>query len=105
MAVHFTKESFDKDVAGGKGLALVDFWAPWCGPCRMLAPTIDELATELEGSVLVGKVNVDEEGELARMFRVMSIPTVYIFKDGQPVSRIVGLVPKEKLLEALDAAK
>ena len=103
--VHFNKESFQNEILNKKGLALVDFWATWCGPCRMLGPVIDELAGELEGSVLVGKVNVDEEEELARQYRVMSIPTIYIFKDGEPVNRIVGAVPKEKILEALNAAK
>ncbi len=102
---HFTQESFQTEVLNKKGIALVDFWATWCGPCRMLGPVIDELANELEGSVLVGKVNVDEEEALARQYQVMSIPTLYIFKDGEPVSRIVGAVPKEKILEALDAAK
>ena len=103
--VHFNKESFQKEVLDKKGIALVDFWATWCGPCRMLGPVIDELANELEGSVLVGQVNVDEEEELARQYRVMSIPTVYIFKDGEAVNRIIGAVPKEKILEALNEVK
>lgn len=103
--IHFTNESFSKEVLNSKGVVLVDFWAEWCGPCRMLGPTIDELSTELEGQVKVGKVNVDDEGDLARQFNVMSIPTIYIFKDGEPVNRIVGLVPKEKILEELEAAK
>ena len=103
--VHFNKESFQKEVLDKKGIALVDFWATRCGPWRMLGPVIDELANELEGSVLVGKVNVDEEEELARQYRVMSIPTVYIFKDGEAVNRIIGAVPKEKILEALNEVK
>ena len=103
--VHFNKESFQKEVLDKKGIALVDFWATWCGPCRMLGPVIDELANELEGSVRVGKVNVDEEEELARQYRVMSIPTVYIFKDGEAVNRIIGAVPKEKILVALNEVK
>ena len=99
--VHFNKESFQKEVLDKKGIALVDFWATWCGPCRMLGPVIDELANELEGSVLVGKVNVDEEEELARQYRVMSIPTVYLFKAGEAVNRIIGAVPREQILAAL----
>ncbi len=93
--IHFNKESFQNEVLNKKELPLWTF-GPLGGPCRMLGPVIDELAGELEGSVLVGKVNVDEEEELARQYRVMSIPTVYIFKDGEPVNRIVGAVPKEK---------
>lgn len=102
--IHFTEETFTNDVLNGKGIALVDFWASWCGPCRMLAPTIDELSEELD-DVLVGKVDVDEQQALARQFNVMSIPTLYIFKDGEPAGRIVGLVPKDKILAEIEAVK
>lgn len=103
--IHFNRETFASEVLNKKGIALVDFWASWCGPCRMMGPIVDELAEELSGTITVGKINVDEEEDLARQFRVMSIPTLYIFKDGEPANRIVGAVPKEKILEALEAAK
>ncbi|MCX8064165.1 MAG: thioredoxin [Candidatus Hydrogenedentes bacterium] len=101
MAIEFTKENFDSEVS--HGLCLIDFWAEWCGPCKMIAPTIDELAKEYTGKVKVGKVNVDNEMELAERFGVMSIPTIVIMKDGQEVKRFVGVQPKAVLVSMLDS--
>jgi len=100
-ALHMSSEDFKKIVEGGSGAAVVDFWATWCGPCKMLGPTIEELADELEGQAVVGKVDVDENRDLASQFGVMSIPTVIFFKDGKEVSRLVGVQSKEKLLETV----
>ena len=80
---------------------LVDFWATWCGPCRMIAPFIDEIAKEYDGKIKVGKINVDEEGELAVKFGIMSIPTVMVIKDGKVVNTAVGYRSKEQLVELL----
>ena len=103
MAVyHFNKEGFDKAVSGELPV-LVDFWATWCGPCKMLAPTIEKLAEKYDGRLLVGKVDVDEESALAQQFGVMSIPTVVLIKDGKEVDRIVGFLPQtafEKLIDS-----
>ena len=93
---HFNKESFDKALDQGK-LMMVDFWADWCGPCRMLGPVIKDLADRYEGKAVVGKVNVDDEQELAIRYGVMSIPTVIFFKDGKEVDRIRGLVKRPEL--------
>lgn len=101
--VHFSKEGFEKARAQG-GVMLVDFWATWCGPCKMIAPVIEQLAGQYEGKVIVGKVDVDQEPELARKYGVMSIPNVVILKDGQEVDRKVGAMPAAAYSQALDAA-
>jgi thioredoxin 1 len=95
MAVALTKETFDKSIESG--VTLVDFWAPWCGPCKMQLPIVEELSSELEGQATIAKINVDEEPEIASQFGVMSIPTLIIFKDGQPVDKMVGLQSKDAL--------
>lgn len=98
-AIIITKENFDSEVLKAEGTVLVDFWATWCGPCRMLSPIVDEVASE-HPDVKVGKINVDEQPELAQQFGIMSIPTLLVFKNGEKVQESVGLIPKEKV-EAL----
>ena len=97
-----TKDNFEREVINSDKPVLLDFWASWCGPCRMLSPIVDEIADE-RGDIKVGKVNVDEQPELANNFGVMSIPTLILFKDGKPVERIVGYMPKDRLLKQLSA--
>lgn len=99
--LHFTQKSMDEALAQGK-LMMVDFWADWCGPCRMLGPVIEKLADRYP-HVAVGKVNVDEEQELALRYGVMSIPTVIFFKDGKEIDRKVGVMPAEVFAQVLDA--
>lgn len=99
--VTLTKDNFEQEVLQCDKTVLVDFWADWCGPCKMLSPVIDEIANERE-DIKVGKVNVDDQMELARSFRVMSIPTLVVFKDGKAVSTEVGVRPKEAILEMVD---
>lgn len=101
----FTDANFDTEVLQSDVPVLVDFWAPWCGPCRQIAPLIDELATEYAGRVKVGKVNVDDNQAVAQKYDVMSIPTLIIFKNGSDVNRIVGVQPKSRLQSALEAAQ
>lgn len=98
----FTKENFEYEVLKSDKPVLVDFWAQWCGPCRAVAPIISELAREYDGRIKIGKVNVDEENELAAQFRIMSIPTVLLLKYGQTVERIVGTRSKREFMEILD---
>ncbi|MDB4866704.1 MAG: trxA [Cohnella sp.] len=95
MAVAVTKENFNETVS--QGVSLLDFWAPWCGPCKMQLPIVEELAEELKGTATIAKVNVDEQPELASQFGVMSIPTLILFKDGQPIDKMVGLQSKAAL--------
>ena len=99
--IHFTKDGLDKALAQ-KGLLMVDFWADWCGPCKMLAPLVENLDKEYEGRVTVGKVNVDDEQELAIRYGVMSIPPVIFFKDGKEIDRKVGVMPPQVFTQGLD---
>jgi thioredoxin 1 len=98
-----TDQTFDEEIQSAEEPILVDFWAEWCGPCKMVAPILDEIATEQAGKLRVGKINIDENGELAQRFQVMSIPTMILFKDGKPQLRIVGAKGKGQLLQELSA--
>jgi thioredoxin 1 len=102
--VEIEEAKFDESVLQAKIPALVDFWAPWCGPCRMVAPIVEELAGEYDGKVAFFKINVDNNSKVASKYGVMSIPTLILFKSGQPVSNIVGFRPKAELKKSLDAA-
>lgn len=93
--------TFQKDVETGTGVVLVDFWATWCGPCKMIAPIVEQIASENEGKITVGKLDVDANGQTAMKYGVMSIPTLILFKDGQPVERLVGYQPKERLMSKI----
>ena len=99
--IHLTKDGFDKAVASG--VSMVDFWASWCGPCKMLSPVIEGISAKYEGKALVGKVNVDDEPDLAMRFGVMSIPTVIFFKDGKEIERKVGAMPPMVYTKVLNA--
>lgn len=96
-----TKDNFQKEVLEAQGPVLIDFWAPWCGPCRMVSPIVDEISTEVGASAKVGKVNVDDQPELAQQFGVMSIPTLVVMKDGKVFTTAVGARSKEFILDML----
>ena len=101
---HFSNDTFQSEVLQGSGPILVDFWAPWCGPCKMLGPVIDGLADELSGKAVVGKVNIDDEPDLAAKYGVVTIPTIILFKDGQEVNRLVGVQSKLTLTQMVEQA-
>lgn len=103
QALHLTEETFDKTLAdAGEQPVLVDFFATWCGPCKMIAPVIEDLAQEYEGKAIIAKVDVDQQGALAQRFGVMSIPTLYVFKNGEVVDKQMGFVPKPHLQAMID---
>ena len=105
MAAVFTDANFENEVLQSANLTVVDFWAPWCGPCRQIAPLIEQLAGENQGTIKIGKLNVDNAPHSAQSYGVSSIPTLMIFKNGEVVDRFVGVQPKSRLQQAIDASK
>lgn len=101
--MNLTEVDFEKEVLNTTGVVLVDFWAPWCGPCRMVAPILEDLSAQYNGSVKIVKVNVDENSNLAAKYNVMSIPTMIIFKDGKVVDEFVGAMPKPAIVKRLES--
>ena len=98
--IHLTKDNFDSIVNQNEKPVLVDFWAPWCGPCQMVGPIVEEIAEERD-DIIVAKINIDEEMDLAKKFRIMSIPTILVLKDGKKVASSIGYKPKEDILKLL----
>lgn len=99
--ITITKENFEAEVLSSDIPVVVDFWAVWCGPCKMIAPILSEIASENEGKIKIGKVNVEQQRELAIKYRIASIPTIMVFRNGEPAETAVGFMTKDKLTEAL----
>jgi thioredoxin 1 len=104
VALEFTDDNFEDEVLKAQQPVLVDFWAEWCGPCRMLGPVIEELVADFDGKAKIGKVDIDNNRDIAVKFGIQSIPSVFIFKNGEVVNKFVGISPKEELASAIDAA-
>lgn len=100
--LQLTSANFKEEVLDYQGVTLVDFWAPWCGPCQMIGPVMKEIAKEMEGKVKVGKINVDEEGALGQEYEIMSIPAVFVFKKGEVVEKLIGAMALESYIEVLE---
>ena len=100
-----TSTNFEAETSEASGLVVVDFWAPWCGPCKAFMPTLEELANELEGSVTFAKVNVDESASLTSAEGIRAVPTIQVYKDGEKVSQFTGGLTKEKILELIDSCR
>jgi len=98
---HITDDTFEAEVIQSNMPAIVDFWAPWCAPCHMIAPILEEIAADYDGQLKVAKLDVDQNPQVATQFGVMSIPTMILFKDGEAVERLIGYMPKERLLEKI----
>ncbi|OGS18869.1 MAG: thioredoxin [Elusimicrobia bacterium RIFOXYA2_FULL_50_26] len=103
MADVLNQQNFDAEVINSTLPVLVDFWAPWCGPCKMIAPLVEELAQEYQGKVKVGKLNTDENINIASKYQITSIPTLLLFKAGKPVQKIIGFKPKNELKKVIDS--
>lgn len=103
--IKITSKNFEEEVSKSELPVLLDFWASWCGPCRMVSPIVDEVANELEGKAKVGKINVDEEQELAQAFSVMSIPTLVVINNGKLVNQLVGVRSKQEIIEMIEKSK
>ncbi len=103
--VTFTDANFQDEVLKAKGLVIVDFFAPWCGPCKMMAPSIEKLANEYAGKVKIGKLNVDDNGEIGNRYEIQSIPTIIFFKDGEIVEKLIGFQSEETLRQKIETLK
>ncbi|MBI4691534.1 MAG: thioredoxin [Nitrospirae bacterium] len=101
--IEVTTSTWDKEVLQDGGVVMVDFWAVWCGPCRMIAPTVEELAKEYIGKIKVAKLNTDENPDIASKYKIMGIPTIMFFKNGQRIDQVVGAVPKNQLKSKIDS--
>ena len=101
--IEVTTSTWEKEVTQNSGLVMVDFWAVWCGPCRMIAPTVEELAKEYAGKIKVAKLNTDDNPDIASKYKIMGIPTIMFFKNGERVDQVVGAVPKSQLKSKIDS--